>query len=212
MNTIIEFFMSTILELLKYIGLSFIPLFVAVDAVGNLPIIASLTHATSSAERRRVIRYAIITALILGLGFIGIGRGLLFILGIETSDFLIAGGLVLFILTVRRFTTGKLVDPQSGDGKEMIGVAPIGTPLVVGPAVLTTLLLLTGQYPLLPVLLAFILNLAFTWGVFAQADRMARIMREPGLRAASQFASLLLAVIAVMMVRKGLLEILGQVS
>ncbi len=203
--------MNVIIEFLRDLGLSFIPLFVAVDAIGTLPFILSLTKEESPAERQRIIRYAMLTALVLGLGFIGVGRAFLFVLGIEVADFLVAGGLVLFILTIRHFTTGKLVELQAGSSKGMVGVVPIGTPLVVGPAVLTTLLLLTQQYPILPLLLAFVLNLALSWGVFAQGDRIARIMREPGLRATSQIASLLLAVIAVMMVRKGLLEILGRI-
>jgi multiple antibiotic resistance protein len=104
--------------------------------------------------------------------------------------------------------TGKLVELQANGAKGMVGIVPIGTPLVVGPAVLTTLLLLTQQYPLAAVVLAFILNLLVTWIVFAKANRVARLLREQGLRATSQIASLLLAAIAVMMIRKGVIEIL----
>ncbi|MBI2848194.1 MAG: MarC family protein [Chloroflexi bacterium] len=203
--------MDVIFEFVKDFGLSFIPLFIAFDAIGSLPFILSLTSDQSSGERRRVIRYAMLTAFALGLGFIAIGRGILFVLGIEVADFLVAGGIILFILTMRHFVTGKLVELQLGIPKEILGVVPIGTPLVVGPAVLTTLLLLIQQYPFIPVLLAFFLNLAIAWAVFAQANRIARFMREPGLRAVSQIASLFLAVIAVMMVRKGLLEIIGGI-
>lgn len=202
--------MDVLLRFLRDFGLSFIPLFIAVDAVGSLPFILSLTRDEEPAERQKVIRYAMLTAFGLGLGFIAIGRGILFVLGIEVSDFLVAGGLVLFILTMRHFITGRLVEFQPGGPKEMLGVVPIGTPLVVGPAVLTTLLLLTQQYPLIPVLLAFTLNLTVAWIVFAQANRVARFLREPGMRATSQIASLFLAVIAVMMVRKGVVEILGK--
>ena len=204
--------MTAAAEFLRDLGLSFIPLFIAVDAIGNLPFILSLTRDESPAERSRVIRYAMLTALALGLGFIAVGRAIFFILGIEVADFLIAGGLVLFIFTIRHFTTGKIVELQAGGPKEILGVVPIGTPLVVGPAVLTTLLLLTQQYHIIPVLLAFVLNLAFSWLVFAQAERIARVLREPGLRAVAQIASLLLAVIAVMMVRKGFLQLLGKIS
>lgn len=201
--------MNVISEFLRDLGLSFIPLFVAVDAIGNLPFVLSLTQGEDTAERRRVIRYAMLTALALGLGFLAIGRGMLVVLGLKPADFLVAGGLILFVLTIRHFTTGKLVELQGGSGKEIIGVVPIGTPLVVGPAVLTTLLLLTPEYGIPVVLVAFVLNLIFAWLVFTQAERIARFMREPGLRAVSQIASLLLAVIAVMMVRKGLVELLS---
>lgn len=199
---------SSFLNFIKDVGLSFIPLFIAVDAIGLLPFILSLTQDMNPAERPRTIRYAMFTGFVLGLVFVGIGKGIFFVLGIAIGDFLIAGGLVLLVLAIRHLITGKLVELQTSVSKEMIGVVPIGTPLVVGPAVLTTLLLLTQQYSVLAVVLSFLLNLAFAWLVFAQANRVARLLREQGLRASSQIASLLLAAIAVMMIRKGLTEVI----
>ena len=199
---------SSFLNFIKDVGLSFIPLFIAVDAIGLLPFILSLTQDMNPAERPRTIRYAMFTGFVLGLVFVGIGKGIFFVLGIAIGDFLIAGGLVLLFLAIRHLIIGKLVELQPSVSKEMIGVVPIGTPLVVGPAVLTTLLLLTQQYSVLAVVLSFLLNLAFAWLVFAQANRVARLLREQGLRASSQIASLLLAAIAVMMIRKGLTEVM----
>jgi len=191
------------------LGLSIIPLFVAIDAIGSLPFILSLTQDMSPTERPKVIRYAMLTAFVLGLAFIGIGKGVFFALGLEIADFLVAGGAILLVLSIRHLMTGKFVELQPTVSKEVIGIVPIGTPLVVGPAVLTTLLLLIEQYSLSAVLLAFVINLSFASVVFFQANRVSRLLREPGLRAASQIASLLLAAIAVMMIRKGIIEIIG---
>jgi multiple antibiotic resistance protein len=198
--------MSAMVDFFKDLGLSLIPIFVAMDAIGTLPFILSLTQDMSLSERPKVIRYAMLTAFGLGLGFIGIGKGVFSALGIEIEDFLVAGGVLLLVLAIRHLMTGKLVELQPSVSKEIVGVVPIGTPLVVGPAVLTTLLLLIQQYSVLAVLFSFLLNLAFAWLVFAQANRVAALLREPGLRAASQIASLLLAAIAVMMIRKGVVE------
>ena len=202
--------MSAVVDFLRELGLSFIPLFVAMDAIGNLPFVLSLTQDMNPAERRRVIRFAILTAFVLGLGFVAIGKGVFVLLGIEIADFLVAGGLILLVLSIRHLMTGRVVEAQTGISKGMVGVVPIGTPLVVGPAVLATLLLLIEQYPLPVVLLSFALNVVFAWVVFAQANRVARLLREQGLRAVSQIASLLLTAIAVMMIRKGLIEILAK--
>ena len=56
------------------LGLSIIPLFVAIDAIGSLPFILSLTQDMSPTERPKVIRYAMLTAFVLGLAFIGSER------------------------------------------------------------------------------------------------------------------------------------------
>lgn len=199
---------SAVLVFLKDAGLSFIPLFVAIDAVGILPFILTMTQDMSPIERPRVIRYAMLTAFALCLIFIAIGKAVFFLLNIEIADFLIAGGAILLVLSIRHLTTGKMVELQPFISKNMIGVVPIGTPLVVGPAVLTTLLLLSEQFLLPAVMTSLVANLAFAWLVFAQANRVARWLREPGLRASSQIASLFLAAIAVMMIRRGIVEII----
>ena len=196
-------------DFFKDLGLAFIPLFVAMDPVGILPFVLSLTQDMTPAQRSKTTRYALLTALGLGLCFIAIGQGVFHALGIRIGDFLVAGGLILLVLAIRHLMTGKIFEVQPALGDTMVAVVPIGTPLVVGPAVLTTLLLLVSQYSIAPVLVAFVLNLAVAWLVFAQANRVVRFLRQGGLRAISQIASLLLAAIAVMMVRQGIMELLA---
>lgn len=197
------------MEILRDLGLTFIPLFVAMDPIGILPFVISLTGDMAPTQRSKTVRHAMLTALALGLIFIGIGKGVFSLLNISMADFLVAGGIILLVLAVRYLMTGKLVEFQPMLGGDMIGVVPIGTPLVVGPAVLTTLLLLTDRFPLWIPIVAFILNLLLAWLVFSQANRVVRILRREGVGAISQIASLLLAAIAVMMIRQGLVETLG---
>ena len=201
--------MAAVATFFKELGLAFIPLFVAIDAIGILPFILALTQDSNPRERPKVVRYAMLTALGLGLGFIAIGKGVFSVLGVEVADFLVAGGLILLVLSVRDLVTGKMMESQPAPGMEMVGVVPIGTPLIAGPAVLTTLLLLSDQYAVGVVIAAFILNLAVVWLIFAQANRIARFLGQGGLRAASKIAALLLAAIAVMMIRRGITSIFG---
>ncbi len=198
------------MNILKDLGLTFIPLFVAMDAIGTLPFFLSLTYDMKPVERAKTVRYAMLTALGLGLAFIGIGKGVFWLLGIEMADFLIAGGLILLVLAIRHLMTGKAIEFQPIFDKGMIGIVPLGTPLIVGPAVLTTLLLLVDQFYIWIVVLSFVLNLAFAWLVFAQSSRVVSLLRREGMGAMSLIASLLLAAIAVMMIRQGVLEILAS--
>jgi multiple antibiotic resistance protein len=160
-------------------------------------------------ERSRTVRLAVITALGLGLGFVAIGKGIFIFLGIEVSDFLVAGGLILFLLAARDLITGKMVEAQASVGADMLGVVPLGTPLVVGPAVLTTLLILVDQYSIIIVIVSFILNLAIAWLLFAQANRVVAFLGQGGVRATSKIVSLFLAAIAIKMIRQGVLQVLG---
>lgn len=62
------------------LALTFVPLLVAIDAVGVIPFILSLTQKMTPRERTRTVRYAMLTALVLGLCFIGIGIGVFWLL------------------------------------------------------------------------------------------------------------------------------------
>ena len=201
--------MEKVLQVLQEFGLTFVPLFVAMDAIGVLPILVPLTQDMKAKGRSRTVRLAVITALGLGLGFVAIGKGIFIFLGIEVSDFLVAGGLILFLLAAKDLITGKMIEAQTSVGADMLGVVPIGTPLVVGPAVLTTLLILVDQYSIVIVIFSFILNLVIAWLLFAQANRVVAFLGQGGVRATSKIVSLFLAAIAIKMIRQGVLQVLG---
>jgi len=80
----------------KNILLAFIPIFVAVDAIGVIPIFVSLTRQIEKKEKGEIIFQSIFTALGLTLGFIFVGKAVFKFLNITVADFMIAGGAILF--------------------------------------------------------------------------------------------------------------------
>lgn len=84
-----------------------------------------------------------------------------------------------------------------------MGVVPLGTPLIVGPAVLTSLLILGGVQGTSATILAFLVNLLIVAIAFLAAGPMTRMLGESGTRAISKITALLLAAYAVMMIRSG---------
>jgi multiple antibiotic resistance protein len=194
-------------DIIKAIPNTFIPLFVAIDVFVVLPIFISLTDEMSKPKRQVVIRESILTALIVSLSFIALGEIIFKILGITTDDFKIAGGLVLLILAIldlikhgeeRRKPVGKM------------GVVPIGVPLIVGPAVLTTILVLVDHYGIIPTIISLILNLFIVWLSFVNAQRIIDLFGKGGIAAISKIMALLLASIAIMMIRIGIENIIKR--
>jgi multiple antibiotic resistance protein len=181
--------------------LTFVPLFIVIDALGTLPFVISLSEGMSPHERRRMVHLATITATIVGLAFLFLGQFILKVMGISVGSFAIAGGLILLVLSIKYMTTGRMVEIIKED---MVAVVPIGTPLTVGPATITTLLLLASQFPLYIVLISFALNLLLAWIIFLASNQIIRFMGQSVLKAWSRVFSLLLAAIAVSMVIQGL--------
>jgi multiple antibiotic resistance protein len=188
------------------IFLPFIPLFVAFNALGILPIFASLTTEMSEPEQKRVIHQSILTAFLVSIGFLVIGKTIFALLGILVSDFQIAGGILLFIIAIV-----DLIFPEKTRTfpKETMGVVPIGIPLIIGPAVLTLLLILIHTYGYISTLLCLILNLLVVWLAFGQSHRIMKLLKEGGAKGIGKVFSLLLAAFAMMMIRMGLEGWLG---
>jgi multiple antibiotic resistance protein len=184
----------------------FVPLFVAVDAIGILPMFMNLTEGLEQARIRRVIIQSVITATVVALVFLAIGKFILMFLGITVADFMIAGGVLLFIISLSDMLTVE--KRQRSVEVESLGAVPLGVPLIVGPAVLTTTILLINQYGFAPTISATIVNIGVAGVVFWFSSWINRLLGKSGAKIISKLASLLLAAIAVMMVRKGIMTFL----
>ncbi len=191
----------------KNICLAFIPLFVAVDAIGLLPLFVSLTANLKPAQKDRIIIQSMITASGLALGFILVGKAVFHFLGITIGDFMIAGGVILFGIAISDLITGVQRRKASTDE---LGVVPLGTPMIVGPAVLTTCLVIIPDYGITATLISMLLNIALAGLLLKLSSKLVSFLGEAGTKALSKVISLLLAAIAVMLVRKGLEQFLAH--
>jgi multiple antibiotic resistance protein len=182
--------------------MTFVPLFIVIDAFGNLPFVITMGEGETLSERHRMVHLAIVTATVVGLVFLFFGRFILDVMNISVGSFAIAGGIILLVLSIQYMTTGHMM--VTTPKEEMLAVVPIGTPLTVGPATITTLLLLALQYRLYIVLVSFAVNMVITWVIFLLSQRIVGFLGKGGIRATSRVFSLLLAAIAVSMIIRGL--------
>ena len=188
------------LETLKDIPLTFIPLFVALDPFGMLPIFTALTQDMSVNEKKDVIKYSTLTALVVSIAFAFIGEAVFKILGITVDDFKIAGGLLLLVLAIMELVGRGAEHKKPRD----VGIVPLGVPMLVGPAVLTITLVLIDNYGVSPTIISLILNLIILFAVFTSEQKITRLIGKNGLIAISKIVALLLAAIAVMLIRIGI--------
>jgi len=186
--------------------LPFIPLFVAFDALGILPIFVSLTSEMTQPERKKAVRQSILTGFLASIGFLAAGKSVFELLGITVSDFKVAGGILLFIIAVV-----DLIFPERTRTfpKETLGVVPIGIPLIVGPGVLTLLLISAQTYGYISTILCLILNLLIVWLVFGNSHLIMRLLKEGGTKGMGKVFALFLAAFAMMMIRTGITEWIG---
>ena len=192
------------MEILKPYILSFIPLFVAVDAIANIPIFLSLVEDASKAQKHKIIMDAVSTATAVAIIFMCIGKWVFSLLGITIPDFQIAGGALLFVISVRLLLPGAQKGILTSSRDKSMGIFPLGTPLITGPAVLTTTLMMMNSFGAVVTLVSLILNMFFVWLTLVKADAIMRVIGSNGTRAFSKIMYILLAAIAVMMIRHGI--------
>lgn len=192
---------------MKEFWLCFVPLFVAVDAIGILPIFVAITEDVEEEHRRAIVIQSVITASIVAVTFLWVGPVLLRFLGISVPEFMIAGGILLLAIALADLLTGEKRQRQTDP--ESLGAVPIGIPLITGPAVLTTCILLRDIHGRWITTTAVVVNIILAGGIFLFAGPITRALGKTGTKTVSKLASMLLAAIAIMLIRRGISGILA---
>ena len=188
--------------LVKIFLQAFIPLFVAIDPIGLAAIFFGLGQGVPAEKRQRIARQATLTGGGVALAFLFLGQSIFRAVGVTVSDFQVAGGLILFILAARDLI---LATPENEKISDDFGVVPLGMPLIAGPALITTLLILAQTIGWAAALAGLVANLFLIMLGFAYSEWLSRKICTTGLRAISKIVSMLLAAIAVNMIRRGIL-------
>ncbi len=184
---------------------AFIPLFVAFDGVGLVPIFIALTQRLGQERQARAATEAILTAFGVSVVFLLISRSLFTLMGLELADVTVAGGAILLVLCLRELV---LSEPPPQAASSSPGVVPLGVPLLAGPAVLTTVLLVRDQVGWPLTLAALAANMVLAWIVLRGANVLIRKLGSEGAHLMSKIFNLILAAFGVMLIRRGVTAML----
>src|SRR3954449_2365397 len=188
---------------------SFLPLFVAINVLGILPMYLGLTEELSPAGRRRLTFQAVATACILAVLVLFAGQLIFSLLGITVNDLRVGGGLILLVLSISNLLFGdyRRRDPTEGGEEDLasVGIVPLGIPLIVGPAAITSILVSREAYGYIPTLVSLIVNMGLVFLTLIASPYIGRFAGSAGSRAIAKVASLFLAAISVAMIRAGIM-------
>lgn len=174
-----------------------------------------MSHDASLAEQRRMAITATLLASSILLVFFFSGTILLDWFGITIPAFRIAGGALLFLLSIDmvfarhtglRSTTSNEQDEATH--KQDISVFPLAFPLLAGPGAITTILLMSsaGKHTSLywESLLVIIVVIVITLLALLFSPALVRSLGETGANVISRILGLLLAALAVQYVVDGI--------
>jgi multiple antibiotic resistance protein len=185
---------------------SSVSLFVVINPIGSITLLMSMTKRMGLSERKVVSKNIIITAAALLFAFGVAGTQLLSLFGVEIFSFMIAGGILLFIISMELLTHGmwRYGDITSTD----VGVVPLAFPLLTGPGAITSVIISLQTYGLLVSLLSIGLVLVATYVILSLEDKIFRILGRRGLIVITRVLAIFLAAIAIQYVIQGSRQIL----
>jgi multiple antibiotic resistance protein len=194
--------------LLEEAIIAFIMLFVIMDPSGNIPVFMALTKGMSKRGRKKELNYAVLVATILLLLFAFLGKVILYVLGITTDSFMIAGGILLlfFSLDLLRGEHKYVASEESGAG---VGAVPLGTPLLAGPGAITAVMVIIQSYEkfitgTFVVLFAIFSAIIATRLVLGQSERIYQILGKVGSEVLSRVMGIIVAAIAIQFIVNGI--------
>lgn len=190
---------------------SFLPLFVAINVLGLIPMYLALTEEMEAAARSRLTFQAVATASLIAVLILFAGQLIFSVLGITVNDLRVGGGLILLVLSISNLIFGdyRRRDPtREAEPGDAIGVVPLGIPLIMGPAAITSVLVSREAYGYLPTLTSLVVNMILVFLVLAFAPYIGRFIGPAVSRAVAKVASLFLAAISVALVRAGIVGML----
>jgi len=148
----------------------------------------------------------LLIALALMLIFLFAGEKILSFLNLRTESVSISGGIILFLIAIKMIFPGKEGSTSGLPAGEEPFIVPLAIPLVAGPSLLATLMLLSHQYP--NQMGHLVLALLLAWGgtvvILLQSSLFLRLLGEKGVNALERLMGLVLVMISTQMFLDGI--------
>ncbi|ADV33955.1 putative MarC family protein [Candidatus Blochmanniella vafra str. BVAF] len=181
-------------------------LFLIMDPIGNLPIFMSILKDLSPKRRQIIVIREMLIALLLMLSFLFVGEHILTFLNLHTETVSISGGIVLFLIAIKMIFPEQEGNNSGFSSEEEPFLVPLAIPLVAGPSVLATLLLLSHQYP--HHINLIIIALIIAWGlsilILMLSNLLSNLLGNKGINALERLMGLLLIMISTQMLLDGI--------
>jgi multiple antibiotic resistance protein len=188
-------------EILK----SFLSLFVIMGPFASIPVFLSVTRGMDKKQRARAASSAVGIAGVVLFVFLFFGPVILSIFMIDFSSLKIAGGAVLSILGAELVLGLSLT---RGRHRYSPGIVLLGTPMLTGPGVIVTTVILVREYGHLITAIAALTALALSWAILWSSRYFVKVLGESGVDILSRVTGILLVAVAVEFVVSGVKAIL----
>ncbi|HEY0210297.1 YhgN family NAAT transporter [Acerihabitans sp.] len=180
-------------------------LFLIMDPLGNLPIFMSVLKHLEPKRRRAIVIRELLIALLLMLLFLFAGEKILSFLNLRSETVSISGGIIMFLIAIKMIFPSQEGNSSGLPAGEEPFLVPLAIPLVAGPSILATLMLLSHQFP--HQINHLVVALLIAWGmsvfILMQSSLFIRLLGDKGVNALERLMGLLLVMLSTQMFLDG---------
>jgi len=201
-----------VLNILRPYIVSFLLVFIAMDITIKLPLFLALKESLSHKQNKKVIIESMVFALGLVILFVLVGHYFLLAIGATEADINIAGGILILVLSIIFLVSSEKITPlEHNKHLHGLGMFPYTSTLIAGPILLTISLVNSYTFGIPASIIALILNMFPVWLMLEKSEIINRLIGAKGLKSFSKVFKIILSIIAVMLIRQGIIAIIiGQ--
>ncbi|MEL6616150.1 MAG: MarC family protein, partial [Bacteroidota bacterium] len=166
---------------------AFLPLFVAINIPGILPLYIGMTETFEQRQKQQLLVRALAAAAVLAVLMLFAGEVIFQTLGISVDDLRVGGGLILLVIAItdlafsdtkkrRGGRNGDSLEGRMDEGEPDLPIVPLGIPLIIGPGAITTILVTESSVGTIPTLLSIGTNLSLVFVAFTFGPAILRVL------------------------------------
>ncbi len=188
-----------------------VTLFFIMDPLGNVPVFNAILSNFDSSRRSRIVARELVLALVILLLFLFSGNAILGFLGLSESSLSIAGGVLLFIISLRMIFPKATSRDEIEDAEDPF-LVPLAVPMIAGPSTIAILLLLSSSQPGRMAEWSASLFLAWlaTTVLLVASPQLMRVLGERGARALERLMGMILIILATQMLLNGIRDFVNS--
>ncbi|QIE02138.1 YhgN family NAAT transporter [Buchnera aphidicola] len=181
-------------------------LILIMDPLGNLPIFVTVLKHLNEKRRKIIVIREMIIALFIMLLFLFFGEKILTILNLKTETVSISGGIILFLISIKMIFPSETGKNNNISSYEEPFLVPLAMPLIAGPSLLATLMLLSHQYlyHMFYLVISLLIAWFFTIVVLLLSNVFLKIFGKKSVNALERLMGLILIMLSTQMFLDGI--------
>ena len=196
-------------ELLTFSITVFTGFFAIMNPIANIPVFLGLVGDQDKESKRNIAKTASITAFIIVVSSVILGKYIFQLFGITIPAFKITGGILIFYVGFEMLMSKKSSIHNPGDSEDdhSVAISPLAIPILAGPGTIITAMnnVTDGSYVHIMIVIAiFALMILLTYMAFNLSDIIVKKLGKNIITVIGKIMGLILAIMGTGMVVEGI--------